>query len=85
MIQEAKRYMTRSGHRDADRLEELVCAGAPALRDSKGAQNDGDQGDECDRIGAQNSSVKNLTSFFQDFNSIPADKKDLAMPRERTG
>ena len=47
---ETKRSMAKSGHRDADRLEELGCAG-------KSEQNDGDQGDDRDRNGAQNSSV----------------------------
>ena len=48
--------MADSGHRDADRLEEMGCGGALALGDSKGEHNGGGQGD-CDRSGAQSYSV----------------------------
>ena len=49
--------MAKRGHLDADRLENCDALVPPALGDSRGAQNGGDQGDGCDRIGAQNSAV----------------------------
>ena len=54
---EAKRLMAKSGHQDADRLGKFGSAGAFALGNCKGAQIDGDQGDDWDRTRAQNSSA----------------------------
>ena len=47
----------RRSHQDSDTKENLGCAGALALENSKGAQADGDHGDDWDRTRAQNSSV----------------------------
>ena len=46
---EARRFLAKSGCRDADRLVKLGCDGASAQGKSKSTQKTGNQGDDCDR------------------------------------
>ena len=73
----ARRILARCGCGNIDRLEELEQGGTFACGDSDGSQERGIQEDDCDRNGAQNTSVEE-----EENRSVPRTLRiELALPR----